>query len=215
MRSQITLAVLAAATILILTTTADARKSTRMYQNVHSAPVFDVAAQPAYPTTSSTAVAREKRASRGRGRVLTDSNGNPVEITRQRASYGETVIGGRSGSCLNFVATRRLWCGCGSADEVGLDNSDGFWNLAANWFTLPRSEPGYNKAVVRRGHVAILKSHVTGTIWMAFDPNSGGQLARLHEIDLRWFRAVVDPAGQRAERKAHHRRYVSRGGHRS
>lgn len=214
MLSRITLAILAAATILTLTAPVDAR-TTRAKNAQVATQVFDVAAQPAYPTTSSTAAARERRASHGRGRVLTDSNGNPVEITRQRASYGETVIGGRSGSCLNFVATRRLWCGCGSADEVGLDNSDGFWNLAANWFTLPRSEPGYNKAVVRRGHVAILKSHVTGTIWMAFDPNSGGQLARLHEIDLRWFRAVVDPAGQRAERKAHHRRYASRGGPRS
>jgi uncharacterized protein (TIGR02594 family) len=82
--SRIALAVLAALTILILTAPADARRATKAPSA--AAPVSDVAAVPAYPMTSATAVAREKRASRGRGRVLTDSNGNPVEITHQRAA---------------------------------------------------------------------------------------------------------------------------------
>jgi hypothetical protein len=63
--------------------------------------------------------------------------------------------------------------------------------------------------------VAVLKSHVSGTIWMAADGNSGGQLARLHEIDLRHFRAVVDPTGARAERRAYRHKVASRTGRRS
>ena len=83
MLSRITLAILAATTILTFTAPADARP-TRAKNAQVATQVFDVAAQPAYPTTSSTAVARERRASRGRGRVLTDPNGNPVEITHQQ-----------------------------------------------------------------------------------------------------------------------------------
>lgn len=104
-------------------------------------------------------------------------------------------LGGRPEACYKWKATRHLWCGCATALEVGLDNSDGFWNLARNYFSLPRAEPGHNKVVVRSGHVAVLKSHVKGSIWLAYDPNSGGGLARLHEIDIRRYRAVVDPSG--------------------
>lgn len=91
MLSRITLAILAATTILTFTAPADARP-TRAKNAQVATQVFDVAAQPAYPTTSSTAVAREKLASRGRGRVLTDANGNPVEITHQGASSGESGV---------------------------------------------------------------------------------------------------------------------------
>lgn len=134
-----------------------------------------------------------------------------AEARPKQTSYNDKDVGGRSGSCLKFRETKFLWCGCSVADEVGIDNSDGHWNLASNYFEFPRSEPGYNMVAVRYGHVAVLKSHVKGTIWIAFDPNSGGQRARLHEIDLRRFRAVVDPHGTpqavKIARRHHHKRH--------
>jgi hypothetical protein len=59
---------------------------------------------------------------------------------------------------------------------------------------------------VRSSHVTVLKSHVRGTIWLAYDPNSGGGLARMHEVDLRDYRAVVDPSGAPSRRRVASRR---------
>lgn len=114
--------------------------------------------------------------------------------TLATASYDRgQVLGGWPAECQKFPRTRHLWCGCASALEVGLDNEDGWWNLAAHWFGLPRAAPGYNMAAVRYGHVNILKTQVGGTIWMAYDPNNGG-VALLHEIDIRHL-TIVNPSG--------------------
>ena len=197
-RFQIILSVLA--TTAILSAPAQAR---------YTAPV-DIAAIPAYPTEQvhRTAYRPSRAASRSAERRRTPHTSREAGLARPEPRQGE--MGGRSGSCLRFAATRYLWCGCGAADEVGLDNSDGHWNLAANYFELPRAEPGFNMVAVRYGHVAVLKSHVSGSIWVAFDPNSGGHRAHTHEIDLRHFRAVVDPHGSPVKRLAvyrHHPRH--------
>ena len=167
-----------------------------------------------YRTSPQNRLPASHAGSRSAERRRTPHTGREAVLARPEPRQGE--MGGRSGSCLRFAATRYLWCGCGAADEVGLDNSDGHWNLAANYFELPRAEPGFNMVAVRYGHVAVLKSHVSGSIWIAFDPNSGGHRAHTHEIDLRHFRAVVDPHGSpvkhlAAYRHRHHRiRYARR-----
>lgn len=126
-----------------------------------------------------------------RAAIEIDANANPVQ-----------TLGGRPAECFKWRATRGLWCGCAAALEVGLDNSDGFWNYSGNWFTLPRAAPGNNMAVVRSGHVAILKSLIGGTVWWGYDPNSGHQQARMQPIDTRNYAAIVDPHGTPNRRMA-------------
>lgn len=208
--------ILTALAVAIIAISAPAEAKHHYTAQRYSQPL-DVAAVPAYPIEHATAYRQPRQTARHRvERQRVASRGQERELVRPERSYGDGA--GRSGSCLNFRATRYLWCGCGAADEVGLDNSDGHWNLAANYFELPRAEPGYNMVAVRYGHVAVLKSHVSGTRWLAYDPNSGGQRAHVHEIDLRSFRAVVDPHGvRRTELSAyrhhprhHHIRYARR-----
>jgi hypothetical protein len=102
-----------------------------------------------------------------------------------------TVIGGRPDECRKFPATVKLYCGCAAALKVKLPNDNGFWNLAANWFTLPRAEPGPNKAVVRPGHVKIITGGRPGA-WEIYDPNSGGGLTRVY-VTAKLNGVVVDP----------------------
>lgn len=134
----------------------------------------------------------------------------PRAMARLRRSAGHeaaagvqtTILGGRPAACDRFPKARARWCGCAAAIHAGLPNGDGFWNLASNWFRLRRTSPGPGMAAVRSGHVAILKNHLSGSIWMAYDPNSGQQLARLHAIDLRQYAAVVDPSSHAQARRS-------------
>ena len=106
-----------------------------------------------------------------------------------------SVIGGRPAACFKWPKTRRLYCGCASADYVGLSNPTGFWNLARNWFRLPRANPGPGMAEVRRSHVRII---IGGGphIWKFYDPNSGKGLTRIATGPIRG--TVVNPHGGRS-----------------
>lgn len=97
-----------------------------------------------------------------------------------------TVVGGRPAGCPH------AYCGCASARYVGLSGAQ--WNLAANWLRLPRTNPAPGMAAARRGHVFILKSHVSGNRWLAYDPNSGGGKTRIHVRSLAGY-TVVNPRG--------------------
>lgn len=101
--SRIALAVLAA-TILTLTAPAEARRAAKAPTG--APPAFDIAAVAPYPTVSSTAVARERRAGPGRGRVLTGPSGNPVEITRQRGPDGPGVVRSKKTGATAHVSPR-------------------------------------------------------------------------------------------------------------
>ena len=85
----------------------------------------------------------------------------------------------------------RLFCGCGAALDVFGRNVRRLW-LAANWYTFPRSAPGYNTVGVRPHHVLVLKQQVNGTIWMVNDYNSGGHLSRYHAVDISRY-TIVSP----------------------
>jgi len=110
---------------------------------------------------------------------------NRVGTYRSRFSGGN-VVGGRPAGCPH------AYCGCASARYVGLSGSQ--WNLAANWLRLPRAAPASGMAAARRGHVFILKHHVSGNNWMVYDPNSGGGLTRVHVRSLAGY-TVVNPRG--------------------
>ena len=101
-------------------------------------------------------------------------------------SVGTVIIGGRPAGC------PRRYCGCGLRKYLGLN--DKRLNLAWNWARLfPRVHARPGAAGVRRGHVLLLVSHVSGTRWVVRDYNSGGGLSRIHERDVRGL-VFVDPS---------------------
>lgn len=86
---------------------------------------------------------------------------------------------------------RRAFCGCGAAQEVGKSSDRSLW-LAANWLRFPRTAPASGMAAARRGHVFVLRSHVSGSKWLVVDHNSGGRRSRLHVRDVRGY-SIVNP----------------------
>ena len=54
--------------------------------------------------------------------------------------------------------------------------------------------PAPGMAAARRGHVFILKRHVSGNRWLVYDPNSGRGLTRIHVRSLAGY-TVVNPRG--------------------
>lgn len=87
---------------------------------------------------------------------------------------------------------RRLFCGCGASIEIfGRPIADLF--TARAWLRFPRSERAPRTAMVRAHHVAILRSHVSGTLWLVYDANSGGRQTRLHVRDTAGW-TIVKPS---------------------
>jgi len=88
---------------------------------------------------------------------------------------------------------RRAFCGCGASIEVFGKSRRDLW-LAANWLKFPRTAPAPGMAAARRGHVFVLKQHVSDNHWLAADYNSGGRKSRLHVRSIAGF-TVVNPHG--------------------
>ncbi len=88
---------------------------------------------------------------------------------------------------------RRAFCGCGAAVEVFGRPLRELW-LARAWFKFPRSAPSSGKVAVRRGHVFVLRSHMSGNTWLVFDANSGGRKTRLHARSIAGY-TIVSPHG--------------------
>lgn len=88
---------------------------------------------------------------------------------------------------------RRAFCGCGASVEVFGHSVRNLW-LAASWLRFPRAAPAAGMVAARRGHVFVLRSHISGNTWMVFDANSGGHATRVHARSLAGFR-VVNPHG--------------------
>lgn len=198
------LLIVAFATMLSLNTTAQARHRHHSVHNHHYDRIASIQRNacgsivddryPCQPNVQNAPMGRKIRTS-------------PVN------GYDVASAGGRSGSCLKFSKTRHLWCGCGTADYVGLDNSDGHWNLAANYRELPPAYPGAGKVAWRYGHVKVITGGSPGN-WTCYDPNSGGGVAHSGPCSLAGFH-VVDPNGNRvasnegySARRRH--RYASR-----
>jgi hypothetical protein len=87
----------------------------------------------------------------------------------------------------------RAFCGCGvSVDVFGTPKRNLF--LAANWLKFPSAAPAPGMVAARRGHVFRLRSHVRGSIWIVYDPNSGGRKTRIHARNIAGYR-IVNPHG--------------------
>ena len=107
-----------------------------------------------------------------------DANGNNIAI-----------IGSRPAGCPHE------YCGCGLRTYLGL--SDKRLNLAWNWARFfPRTSAHAGAAAVRRGHVMLLESQVSGSVWIVRDYNSGSGFSRVHERDVRGYIFVDPRAGQ-------------------
>ena len=105
-------------------------------------------------------------------RKFTDSNGN--------------VIGGPPAGC-----PRVAFCGCALSIEVFGKSVRDLWP-ARGWYRFARTHASPGAVGVRPHHVLKLISHVEGTTWLVFDPNSGGHKTRIHERDVRSY-VFVDP----------------------
>lgn len=119
--------------------------------------------------------------------------GGPQKVytpARQRvASAPSQVIGGRPAGC------PRAYCGCGTSLEH-FGKIIPFYNLAANWLTLPRAAPASGMVAARRGHVFTLKQHVAGSVWIVKDYNSGRGLTRIHARSIAGY-SIVNPHAAR------------------
>jgi hypothetical protein len=102
-------------------------------------------------------------------------------------SSEERVVGSRPSGCPN------RFCGC-EASLYKFGRIIPELNLASNWFRFPRTAPGPGMAAVRRGHVMILESQVSGNVWNVHDGNSGGHVTREHARSLAGY-TIVNPNG--------------------
>jgi hypothetical protein len=97
------------------------------------------------------------------------------------------------------------FCGCGASIEAFGHTVRSLW-LASNWYRFPRTSAAPGMAIVRPHHVAILKEHVQGNVWMVIDHNGGGHRSWLHPRSIAGY-TVVDPHGGSVTMvsHAHHR----------
>ena len=98
---------------------------------------------------------------------------------------GATIVSHPSG------CPSRAFCGCGAAVEVFGKPVRDLW-LAANWFRFPRTSPAPGMVAVRRHHVFVLRHHIDGNTWMAYDANSGGRATRVHPRSIAGY-VIVNP----------------------
>lgn len=90
---------------------------------------------------------------------------------------------------------KRAFCGCGAAVKVFGHPRRDLW-LARAWYRFPRTSPASGTVAVRRHHVFVLLSHVSGTTWLVWDANSGGRKTRVHHRSIAGW-AIVNPHGSR------------------
>lgn len=88
---------------------------------------------------------------------------------------------------------RRAFCGCGaSVESFGRPIASLF--TARSWLRFPRAEPSSGHAAVRAHHVFILREHISGSMWLVYDANSGGRQTRVHARSIAGF-TIVNPHG--------------------
>lgn len=86
---------------------------------------------------------------------------------------------------------QRQYCGCATAVHIFGKPIRSLW-LASNWFRFSRTAPAPGMVAVKNHHVFAIESVIGDGIVMAYDPNSGGHLVRLHQRRLKGF-VVVNP----------------------
>ena len=116
--------------------------------------------------------------------------GSTPSRTPATRSYGSGTVVEHPAGC-----PYRLFCGCGVSVRVfGHPVRDLY--LAENWGRFHSASPGPGMVAYRSGHVFYIESVIDSDTVMAYDPNSGGHLTRVHPVSLRGFH-VVDPNSSR------------------
>jgi hypothetical protein len=115
---------------------------------------------------------------------------------RTDVTYEGSVVGGRPAECNIRIRGRLIpYCGCAvSLKTFGRVIPE--LMLASNWRKFPRASPAPGMVAYRSGHVFYIMSVVDSRTVVAYDPNSGGGLTRLHTVSLSRYR-VVNPNGNR------------------
>ncbi len=86
---------------------------------------------------------------------------------------------------------RVAFCGCGASVDVFGHPVRALY-LASAWFKFPRTSAAPGMVAVRSHHVFVIREvNGDGTV-VAYDPNSGGHLTRVHTISLAGY-SVRDP----------------------
>lgn len=91
---------------------------------------------------------------------------------------------------------RIAFCACGAAVEIFGYAKRALWPAVA-WLRFPRSAPAPGTVAVRSHHVFVLREHVSGSIWMTADYNSGGHRSRLHAQSIAGY-TIVRPLPDRS-----------------
>ncbi|WP_398471574.1 hypothetical protein [Tardiphaga sp.] len=129
------------------------------------------------------------------GSFQLDQPGHSSPAQRTRHDRGAAAAIGLAARILSHPpgCPRRAFCGCGASVEVfGCPVRSLF--LAANWLRFPRAAPAPGMVAARRGHVFVLRQHISGKTWLAYDANSGGRRTRLHARSIAGF-SIVNPHG--------------------
>lgn len=121
----------------------------------------------------------------------TPTTNSPSRITRSAHRISGTAVGGRPAGC------PKRHCGC-SASLYLFGKIIPKLNLAWNWVKMfPKTQPAPGMVAARRGHVFVLKHHIEGKVWMAYDANSGGGKTRIHPRSIAGF-TIVNPHSRMA-----------------
>lgn len=88
----------------------------------------------------------------------------------------------------------RAFCACGASVRVFGHSIRSLWPSTA-WLRFPRDVAASGNVAVRRGHVFVLESHVSGRDWLVSDYNSGGHQSRRHVRSIAGY-TIVNPHGQ-------------------
>jgi len=145
---------------------------------------FVLLATPATALPSSSECADVGCIMSGQGQLLLRPT--PVGKTHVREVLGRGTILSHPSGC-----PRRLFCGCGASVEAFGRSVRSLWT-AASWGMFKSASPAPRMAAFRRHHVVILRHHISGSIWMVYDANSGGRQTRIHPRNISGMR-VVDP----------------------
>lgn len=135
---------------------------------------------------------REPERAGGHQRIHSASLGDG-EAIGGFSSRGSERVGGSEIVAHPAGCPRRLFCGCGVAVKLLGAPIRSLW-LAANWLRFPRAAPGPGMAAARRGHVFAILQNLGGGRVLAYDPNSGRGLTRVHVRSLAGYQ-VVNPRG--------------------
>lgn len=112
----------------------------------------------------------------------------PAESKTKKKAKGsyKTVIVSHPPGC-----PRRAFCGCGVSLKVYGERRRDLY-LAANWLKFSRAKAAPGMVAARRGHVFYIVKVLDRGRVLAYDPNSGRNLTRIHVRKLAGF-TVVNP----------------------